>query len=96
VLPHLSEVLQDVVRFAYLTGWRRGQIVRLAWKDLQHGVIRLSGTTVKHKDVQVLSLPGELAEIIERRSHARHPETPWVFHRDGHTDLALGTTGAEQ
>jgi integrase len=83
VLPHLSEVLQDVVRFAYLTGWRRGQILRLVWHDVHPGVIRLSGTTVKHKDAQVLSLTGELAEIIARRQHARHPEAPWVFHRDG-------------
>ena len=83
MLLHLPEVLQDMVRFAYLTGWRRRQIVRLAWKDVQQGVIRLSGTTVQHKDVQVLSLTGELAEMIERRSHARHPASPWVFHRDG-------------
>jgi integrase len=40
VLAHLPEVLQDVVRFAYLTGWRRGQIVRLEWKDVHPGVIR--------------------------------------------------------
>jgi integrase len=83
VLPHLSEVLQDVVRFAYLTGWRRGQIVRLVWHDVHPGVIRLSGITVKHKDIQVLSLTGELAEIIARRQRARHPDAPWVFHRDG-------------
>jgi integrase len=38
---------------------------------------------VKHKDVQVLSLTGELAEVIERRQQARHPDSPWVFHRDG-------------
>lgn len=83
VLVHLPEVLQDVARFAYLTGWRRGQIVRLCWQDVHHEVIRLSGTTVKHKDVQVLSLTGELAEIIERRQLARHPEAPWVFYREG-------------
>lgn len=83
VLAHLPDVLQDVVRFAYLTGWRRGQIVRLEWKDVHHGVLRLSGATVKHKDVQVLSLTGELAEIIERRRLAQHPEAPWVFHREG-------------
>jgi hypothetical protein len=46
-------------------------------------VIRLSGTTVKHKDVQVWSHTGKLAEIIARRSHARHPAGPWVLHRDG-------------
>jgi integrase len=24
-----------------------------------------------------------LAEVIERRRQARHPDSPWVFHRDG-------------
>lgn len=83
VLQHLPEVLQDVARFAYLTGRRRGQIVRLEWRDIQNGVIRLSGQTVKSKNVQVLSLVGELADIIERRQQARDPESPWVFHREG-------------
>ena len=26
---------------------------------------------------------GEVAEVIERRRQARHPEAPWVFHRNG-------------
>jgi integrase len=79
VRSHISEVLQDMMRFAYLTGWRKGQIARLEWRNVQDGVIRLSGKTVKHKDVQVLSLAGELAAIIERRQAARNG--PWVFHR---------------
>lgn len=83
ILEHLPDDLQDVVRFAYLTGWRRGQILKLEWSDVHHDVIRLSGTTVKHKDTQVLSLTGELAEIIERRRRVRHPDAPWVFHREG-------------
>ena len=84
ITSHVSAVLQDMMRFAYLTGWRKGQIARLTWKAVHHdGVIRLPGTTVKHKDVQVLSLTGELAEVIEHRRQARHPDSPWVFHRDG-------------
>ena len=31
----------------------------------------------------MLSLVGDLAEIIARRRRARHPDAPWVFHRDG-------------
>ena len=76
VLGHLPEVLQDLIRFAYLTGWRRGQLVRLEWNHIREGVIRLPGTTVKSKDIHVLSLVGEVAEVIERRRQARHPEAP--------------------
>jgi len=83
VLAHLPAVLQGLVRFAYLTGWRRGQITALQWKDIQQGVIRLSGATVKSKDTHVLSLVGELAEVIDRLRQERHPTAPWVFHRQG-------------
>jgi integrase len=83
VQAHLPEVLRDMAHFAYLTGWRKTQIARLEWGNVHSDVIRLTGTTVKHKDVQVLSLTGELAAIIERRRAARHPETPWVFHHNG-------------
>src|SRR5687767_1998623 len=37
--------------------------------------------TVKTKSVQVLSLAGHVAEIIERRRAAQNG--PWVFHRNG-------------
>lgn len=81
VREHLPEVLQDMMHFAYITGWRRGQLARLEWRDIQDGVIRLSGRTVKNKDVQVLALVGELAEIIERRRADQNG--PFVFHRNG-------------
>jgi integrase len=69
-----------MVLFAYLTGWRKGQITSLQWSDIDGEVIRLSGETVKTKNVQVLSLAGELAEVIERRRSVQNG--PWVFHRD--------------
>jgi integrase len=80
-LVHLSPVLQDLVRFAYLTGWRKGQILALQWKDIDDDVIRLSGKTVKTKKAQVLALAGEVGDIIARRRAAR--KGPWVFHRNG-------------
>jgi integrase len=75
-------VLRDIALFAYITGWRKGQILRLQWRDIQGQVIRLTGATVKTKSVQVLALVGDLAEIIERRRAQQNG--PWVFHRDGH------------
>jgi integrase len=78
---HLPDVLQDMVRFAYLTGWRKGQIVALQWSDIDGEVIRLTGETVKTKSVQVLALAGELGEIVQRRRDVQNG--PWVFHRNG-------------
>ena len=80
-LTYLSPVLQDMVLFAYHTGWRKGQVLALQWKDIDDNVIRLTGKTVKTKQVQVLSLAGDLGEIIKRRRRVQNG--PWVFHRGG-------------
>jgi hypothetical protein len=49
VQAHLPGVLRDMAHFAYLTGWRKTQIARLEWGNIHSDVIRLTGTTVKHK-----------------------------------------------
>jgi len=43
VVNALPEYLQDVARFAYLTGWRRGDMLGLRWSavDMRRGAIRL-------------------------------------------------------
>ena len=43
VVAQLPEYLQDFVRFAYLTGWRKGAIASLMWADVdpEGRVIRL-------------------------------------------------------
>jgi hypothetical protein len=92
VLAHLPDVLQDVVRFAYLTGWRRGQIVRLIWQDVHPEVIHLSGTTVQHKDVQVLSLVGESRGDYRSATASSAPRCSLGFSpgRPSHPGLSLG------
>ena len=34
IVKNLSEHLQDFARFAYLTGWRKGELQILTWADL--------------------------------------------------------------
>jgi integrase len=43
VVAALPEYLQDLVRVAYVTAWRRGELVSLRWSDVDRdgGVIRL-------------------------------------------------------
>ena len=43
VIAHLPDYLQDFVRFAYLSGWRKGEIASLTWNDVDRKarVIRL-------------------------------------------------------
>ena len=89
LLPCLPEYLRDAVLFAFLTGWRRGEIISLQWTNVNRSgaVIRLEPEQNKSRAVRVLALQGELAALIERRWHARKTGRTLarhVFHRDGH------------
>jgi integrase len=88
---HLPDPVADVARFAYLSGWRRGEILPLRWDavDRAAGEIRLR--TSKSGHGRVLPLEGELSDLIERRWGRREFETKdgttalslYVFHRAG-------------
>ena len=88
LLPCLPEYLRDVVLFAYLTGWRKGEIMNLEWANVNRSgaVIRLQPDQNKNRTVRVLAIRGELAKLIERRWRARKAGPTLarhVFHRDG-------------
>ena len=92
VTSQLPEHLQDTARFAYLTGWRRGEITSLLWSDVNRaaGTITLRRERSKNGDARMLPLTAALAALIERRWKARQDSataggtlTPLVFHRDG-------------
>lgn len=92
VVNHLSTDLQDFCRFAYLTGWRKGEIASLRWEDvdMSGGIIRLRGEHSKNGEQRKIALEGELLSIIQRRSNTRESLTesgvtayPFVFHRNG-------------
>jgi integrase len=83
ILNFLPAYLQDLTRFAYHTGWRKGEILTLEWRDIQGDVIRLRPEIAKNKDGRVIILVGEIANIIARRRTERVESCPYVFHRDG-------------
>src|SRR5512137_3152127 len=49
VVAALPDYLQDFTRFAYLTGWRKGEIISLKWTDVDQdaGAIRLRPEAAK-------------------------------------------------
>jgi integrase len=88
----LPDYLKDFVRFAYLTGWRKGEIISLRWADADRdgGAIRLRPEHSKNGRGRTVMLDGELGDLIGRRWQARlvtfdgEPRiTDRVFHRDG-------------
>jgi integrase len=92
VVTALPDYLQDFTRFAYLTGWRKGEIASLRWTDVDRdaGAIRLRPEAAKTGRGRTVMLEGDLAELIDRRWEARLFENNGnvrvaavVFHRNG-------------
>jgi integrase len=88
LLPYLPEPLGDLARFAFSTGWRRGELLGLTWEAVSKDEIRL-GTT-KNGEPRSLPLDAELRELIDRLRKAREYVTDsgvglsaYVFHRMG-------------
>ncbi|ETW92620.1 MAG: integrase, partial [Candidatus Entotheonella gemina] len=85
VISFLPEYLQDYVRFAHITGWRRNEISSLQWEDVsvQHKIIRLNPENSKTGESRILVLTGALLELMKRREQIRVVGCPYVFHRRG-------------
>lgn len=94
VLKHVSPPLRPLIQFAYLTGWRKAEMLGLQWRqiDLKAEVIRLEPGTTKNDEGRTFpfgSYPELKALLTAQREHttaverARGAIIPWVFHRDG-------------
>lgn len=92
VLAVLLEPLNDLALFAYLTGWRRGEIVSLRWADvdMDGGAIRLRPEQSKNGRGRTVAFDSTLRALMERRQQARLLErggvvtvADLVFHREG-------------
>jgi integrase len=92
LLAHLPAPLDDAVAFAYLTGWRRAEVLGLTWREVDraHGRITPPPARSKNGESRELPLSAALSALMEKRWHARlvsGPSGPWVcervFHRDG-------------
>jgi integrase len=81
--------LRDFVRFASLSGWRKGSISKLLWSavDLDANVVNIAGMYQKNGRALTMPIEGELIEVFARRLAAAtivggkpKQEEP-VFHR---------------
>lgn len=94
VVAHLPPYLQDVTRFAFLTGWRKQEVLGLTWAevDMAGRAIKLPQARSKSKRGRTLALVGELWEIVQRRGKERASEgmiSPYVFHRNGRRIVSI-------
>jgi integrase len=85
VRAHLPQSYQDVLDFAYYSGWRRNEILGLTWDevDLKGGVVRLTPRRSKTRTGRVLPISSPLQTVLKRRRRQRQSGDPRVFRRDG-------------
>ena len=94
VLAQLPDHLRGVVEFAHLTGWRKGEVLGLEWRqvDFNAGVVRLEPGSTKNdegRSFPFAALPAleSLLRALRARTSALERERgqmiPWVFHRSG-------------
>jgi integrase len=91
VVAELPKPINDIARFGYLSGWRRGEIVPLRWDAVDRTGRQVRLRTSKNGLGRVLPLEGELWTLMERRWAARTIDQEdgtakiceLVFHRAG-------------
>ncbi|PYU95098.1 MAG: hypothetical protein DMG08_05710, partial [Acidobacteria bacterium] len=73
IAAHLPEDLQDFARWGYFTGWRKGEIASLRWRELnmENRQLRLRSQFSKNGEPRMVPLMGELWDMIQRRWKAR-------------------------
>lgn len=90
-VANLPDPINDIARFGYLSGWRRGEIVPLTWDAIDREAREVRLRTSKNGQGRVLPLTDDLWDLIERRWAARSFErkdgttrlSEFVFHRNG-------------
>ena len=85
LVAELSDPVRAVVEFAYLTGWRKSEVLGLTWDrvDRDGGVVKLDVGTTKNGEGRKFPFDvyPALKAVLERQWKAR--EGLYVFHRNG-------------
>jgi integrase len=83
LLAHCPAYLKPVVKLAYYTGMRQGEILSLTWSqvDLREGIIELRPEDTKTNEGRLVPFNGELREMF--RALPRNLPAARVFTRNG-------------
>jgi integrase len=91
VRAYLPAGFQDILDFAYYSGWRKSEILGLTWAevDLNGGVIRLPARRSKTRAGRVLPISPPLKNVLDRRRRHRKSTDIRVFQRDEHVPVRV-------
>ena len=81
----LPVYLKPVLIFAYLTGWRRSEILNMQWNqvNLKEGSVRLEPGETKNKDGRTIYMEPELWAVMQKLYKSRDMSCLHVFHSQG-------------
>jgi integrase len=84
LLITLPKCVADVAEFAYETGARAGEILKMRWDYLQGEAIEVPAMDTKNRKARSIVVTDRVSEIIVRRRKARVFGCDLVFHNEGH------------
>lgn len=87
VRKRLPSWVQPVADFAYITGWRKSEILGLQWRqvDFEAGNVRLEPGTTKNREARQFPFTSDLRAVLEAQRAKRDALAktgklcPWVF-----------------
>ena len=103
VLRYLPDECKAVATVAYITGWRRKELLTRQWRhlDLEADWLRLEPGETKNREGRMFPLTAALREcLVIQRERRRELERrtgkliPWIFHRNGRPYLASEMLGS--
>ena len=81
IVRHLADPIDSIARFAYITGWRKQEVLTLQWRDvdLEDRRIRLRRENSKNEEPRVIVLTRDLLTLIQGRwADRQYPTKPGV------------------
>jgi integrase len=79
----LPKYMAGVARFAYETGARAGEILKLKWGYLGQGAISVPASDTKNRTARSIVLTPQLESIIENQRTMRVDRCELIFHNAG-------------
>jgi integrase len=83
IFASLPDYMADVARFAYETGTRKGEILKLQWSYVNGDSISVPAEDCKNRRPHSIAITPVLEEILSRRKAAKAEKCDLVFHHAG-------------